>query len=115
VSITAAGRASQRVGFGDDVAASAGLLAWDDSGRPVFCGDAIADPLTGITAAALAMSDGPGTLWDVSMTDVVAATLTDTESEPTLPLEPPTAREPRGTASAMGADTADVLKHFGII
>ncbi|MCR2799359.1 CoA transferase [Microbacterium sp. zg-Y818] len=76
VSITAAGRGSARVGFGDDVAAAAGLLATDDAGGPVFVGDAIADPLTGLTAAALAASatDG-GVLWDCSMTAIVAATL----------------------------------------
>ena len=50
-SITATGRASTRVGFGDDVAAGAGLVADDADGMPVFCGDAIADPLTGLTAA----------------------------------------------------------------
>ena len=50
VSITAFGRDSNRIGFGDDVAAAAGLVALDDAGDPVFCGDAIADPLTGLTA-----------------------------------------------------------------
>jgi crotonobetainyl-CoA:carnitine CoA-transferase CaiB-like acyl-CoA transferase len=78
VSITAAGRASARVGFGDDVAAGAGLVACDERGQPVFCGDALADPLTGLVAAGLAMSaprDGRGMLFDVSMAGVVAATL----------------------------------------
>ena len=78
ISITAGGRASNRVGFGDDVAAGAGLVAWTDELTPVFVGDAIADPLTGLTAAALALTapaDGGGRLWDISMTDVVAATL----------------------------------------
>jgi crotonobetainyl-CoA:carnitine CoA-transferase CaiB-like acyl-CoA transferase len=75
ISITAAGRSSDRIGFGDDVAASAGLVAHDDRGAPVFCGDAIADPLTGLTAAALALTapaNGSGMLWDLAMTDVVA-------------------------------------------
>jgi CoA-transferase family III len=78
VSITAAGRSSPRVGFGDDVAAGAGVVACDTQGQPVFCGDALADPLTGIVAAELAMSaprDGRGVLLDVSMAGVVAATL----------------------------------------
>ena len=122
VSITAAGRGSQRVGFGDDVAAGVGLLAWDDAGHPVFCGDAIADPLTGLSAAALAMSEPEGSygvLWDIAMADVVAATLPDGVSEST-PLEgdivpePPMARAPTGTASAMGADTSSVLTLLGI-
>jgi len=59
LSITAYGRADpqgQWVGFGDDVAASAGLLHWQD-GWPGFVGDAIADPLTG-TFAALAVAEG---------------------------------------------------------
>ena len=60
VSITAAGRASERVGFGDDVAAGAGLVAADAGGSPMFCGDAIADPLTGLFAAALVLSTPPG-------------------------------------------------------
>ena len=39
------------VGFGDDVAAAAGLMQWV-AGEPRFCGDAVADPLTGLFAAA---------------------------------------------------------------
>ncbi|GAA4232769.1 crotonobetainyl-CoA:carnitine CoA-transferase CaiB-like acyl-CoA transferase [Streptosporangium album] len=78
VSITAYGRARDRVGFGDDIAAASGLVAWDTDGTPLFCGDAIADPLTGLTAAVLAATapaDGSGMLWDVSMSDVVASAL----------------------------------------
>jgi hypothetical protein len=52
VAITAHGWRSDRVGFGDDCAASAGLVAWGEDGRPRFAGDAIADPLCGATAAA---------------------------------------------------------------
>jgi hypothetical protein len=44
-----------RVGFGDDCAAAADLLARDEAGMPFFIGDAIADPLTGLTAAATAL------------------------------------------------------------
>jgi len=76
VSITAYGRASDRVGFGDDVAAGAGLVARDADGLPVFAGDAIADPLTGLTAAAaVACAPAGGALLDIAMSDVVAATL----------------------------------------
>lgn len=136
VSITAAGRSSsQRIGFGDDMAAGVGLLARDDAGQPVFCGDAIADPLTGLTAAALALSEpegGHGMLWDVAMADVVSATLPDdrlSETAPVersadgwvvnaggvyVPVEPPVARIPSGAASATGADTGAVLTHLGI-
>lgn len=78
VSITADGRASGRIGFGDDVAAGGGLVCRDADLSPLFCGDAIADPLTGLTAAVLAATGPPdgGVLWDAPMADVVAATLT---------------------------------------
>ena len=76
VSITAYGRASDRAGFGDDVAAASGLVAADTGGSPVFCGDAIADPLTGLTAALrAACAPAGGALLDIAMADVVAATL----------------------------------------
>jgi crotonobetainyl-CoA:carnitine CoA-transferase CaiB-like acyl-CoA transferase len=78
VSITAYGRASDRVGFGDDVAAASGLVAGDTGGSPVFCGDAIADPLTGLTAAVrAACAPAGGALLDIAMADVVAATVID--------------------------------------
>ncbi len=99
VSITAAGRGSPRIGFGDDVAAGAGLVARDERGRPVFCGDALADPLTGLVAAELAMSaagDGRGVLLDVSMSGVVAGTLAAHPS----PAPPGTARTGRPSRAA---------------
>ena len=136
ISITAAGRGSGRVGFGDDVAAGAGLVAWTDAGTPVFVGDAVADPLTGLTAAVLAMSapaDGSGTLWDVAMTDVVAATLPEVPLTPSpaarrdagrwvldtpdglLPVAAPRRREPpAGEVAAPGAHTREVLREIGI-
>lgn len=136
ISITAAGRNSPRVGFGDDVAAGSGLVAWTGAGTPVFVGDAIADPLTGLTAAALAMSapaDGAGVLWDLAMADVVAATL-DAEPRPAPTAQrvgnhwtietasgPVAVAEPRiressglGLAPAPGADTAEVFRELGI-
>ncbi|MCE3554886.1 CoA transferase [Pseudonocardia sp. RS11V-5] len=128
ISITAAGRASNRIGFGDDVAASAGLVARDAAGLPVFVGDAIADPLTGLTAAALALT-APGELHDVAMTEVVARTLDGspggcarregsdwmvaTPSGP-VPVAPPRARPVPGPAPDSGTDTATVLAELGI-
>ncbi len=53
VSITGHGRDganAMRVGFGDDAAAAGGLVDWID-GTPHFVGDAVADPLAGLTAA----------------------------------------------------------------
>ncbi|TCN50101.1 CoA transferase family III [Rhodococcus sp. SMB37] len=144
VSITAHGRDSFRIGFGDDIAASAGLIAYDAQG-PVFVGDALADPLTGLTAAALALSapaDGSGVLWDVSMSAVVSSTLThhldDSErmyrSSPpldamchslrgrwwveapsgTVALAEPERREPAGDVAESGRDTSKILSELGI-
>lgn len=73
VSITAYGREgawSNRVGFGDDVAASAGLVGWNDQETPNFIGDALADPIAGMTAAGAALASlrrGGGFLVDASM------------------------------------------------
>lgn len=44
-----------RIGYGDDAAVAAGLCAWDHDDSPVFAADAIADPLTGLRVAALAL------------------------------------------------------------
>jgi crotonobetainyl-CoA:carnitine CoA-transferase CaiB-like acyl-CoA transferase len=140
VSITAYGRSSPRVGFGDDVSAANGLLGYDAQGLPVFCGDAVADPLTGLAAAALALTEpesgsesgsGGGVLREVAMADVVAATLRQRpEDRPAVeysadgwtvgtgharvPVARPNARKPAGRAPAMGADTAEVLGRLGI-
>ena len=53
LSLTAYGRSTQTqnwVGFGDDVAASAGAVFYLD-GKPRFYGDAVADPLAGMLSA----------------------------------------------------------------
>ena len=53
-SITAHGRTGERgswVGFGDDAAVAGGLVVSDGEG-PCFCADAVADPITGMVAAA---------------------------------------------------------------
>ena len=77
VSITGHGRVgagAERVAFGDDAAVSGGLVSWSD-GAPVFCADAIADPLTGLTAAAAALdawSEPTPVVLDVAMSRVAA-------------------------------------------
>lgn len=138
VSITAYGRDRDRVGFGDDVAAGAGLVATDPrDGGPVFSGDAIADPLTGITAAAAvsdALAEGRGRLLDVAMSRVAAATLDGTPGRPAhrgagLPaaewfvetsagtrvaVRAPVPRPVPPPAPPSGADTAAVLASLGI-
>ncbi|MFI5953242.1 CoA transferase [Cryptosporangium sp. NPDC051539] len=75
ISITGYGRADpgQRVAFGDDAAVAGGLVASAPDGTPVFCGDAIADPLTGLLAAAAGLASwraGGGQLVDVAMAGV---------------------------------------------
>lgn len=84
ISITGYGRRGpgrNRVAFGDDAAAAAGLVARCEDGRPVFCGDALADPLSGVHAAAVGLAmwtGGCGGLVDVAMRDVVASTMAGT-------------------------------------
>ncbi len=63
-----------RVAFGDDAAAAGGLVRWSE-GRPLFFGDAIADPLTGLAAAAAAfeaLSMGGGYMVDASLARTAA-------------------------------------------
>ncbi|GAA1915949.1 CoA transferase [Nocardioides marmoribigeumensis] len=110
VSITAHGRGEpQRVGFGDDVAATAGLVG----PGPVFVADAVADPLTGLAAAAAALRSlrGPrAQLLDVSMAGVAAwAAAVPVPDGPPCPASRPSARRPSGTAPGPGADTGAVL------
>jgi len=78
VSITGYGRAgpwANRVAFGDDAAVAGGLVAREDSGDPVFCADAVADPVSGLYAAAAALvsvAAGGGHLLSVAMADAAA-------------------------------------------
>ena len=136
ISITAGGRASNRVGFGDDVAAASGLVAWDARGTPVFCGDALADPLTGLVAADRALSARPGDLVDIAMSAVVGSTVdtgdadtrdavsaaardengtwvVDTASGP-VPVADPRRRPAHGSAPESGEHTREVLRAYGI-
>ena len=130
VSLTARGRDSSRVGFGDDVAVGAGL--WVGDGDEVLpCGDALADPLTGVAAAAEAsqvLVEERAQLIDVSMHDIcqVAATPDIGATEPSvgssadgwwvdtggerLPVVPPRPRRPSGTAPTSGTHTFEVLR-----
>lgn len=91
VSITGYGRTgpwSNRAAFGDDAAAAAGLVARDRGGRPLFCGDAIADPLTGLHAAVAAMgmlTVGVGGLVDVPLRDVAASAFASSGVSPPAP------------------------------
>ena len=76
LSITAYGRCGpwlDRVGFGDDTAVAGGLVDVDEAGTPRFVGDAVADPLSGLVAAALAIDAvgrGGGVTIDVALREV---------------------------------------------
>jgi crotonobetainyl-CoA:carnitine CoA-transferase CaiB-like acyl-CoA transferase len=78
VAITAHGWSGPRrnwVGFGDDAAAAGGLVTFATDGSPMFAGDALADPLTGIAAAAGALQGiarGGGVLIDASLAATAA-------------------------------------------
>jgi CoA-transferase family III len=74
LSITGYGRTVDRVAFGDDAAVAGGLVAHDDEG-PVFLADAVADPLTGVAAAAAvdaALRAGGRWIVDAAMARVAA-------------------------------------------
>jgi crotonobetainyl-CoA:carnitine CoA-transferase CaiB-like acyl-CoA transferase len=112
ISITAYGRASVGVGFGDDAAVAGGLVAWDRAG-PCFCADAVADPLTGLVAADLglaALERGARGLIDVPLAAVAApfaGPTLDVGSD--LEAAPPRARTPVQPARQLGADNERVL------
>ena len=74
----ATGPSADRVAFGDDAAVAGGLVVWDDDG-PCFCGDAVADPLSGLAGAAAVLASlehGGGWVVDVSMADVAGGIAT---------------------------------------
>jgi crotonobetainyl-CoA:carnitine CoA-transferase CaiB-like acyl-CoA transferase len=125
-SITANGRRSawsHRVGLGDDVAAAAGLVA-DHEANPWPAGDALADPLTGVHAAAAVVASllaGGGFLLDISMYAVAAAAAALPGGRGTAqrtaggwvvdgtPVADPSGRRVSGKAAELGADTDAVL------
>ncbi|MFT4124679.1 MAG: CoA transferase [Gordonia sp. (in: high G+C Gram-positive bacteria)] len=113
VRLTAHGAEGERgtwVGFGDDAAVAGGLVAQMADG-PVFCGDAIADPLTGIEVAdaiASALAGGGGTAIDVSLSGTAAryAALGVDVASPIRECPAPPAPEIIGPGPALGADNA---------
>jgi len=126
--ITAYGWSSNRVGYGDDVAAAAGLVAWHPTdGEPRFAGDAVADPLCGLEAAVRTLdclAEGGRWFVDASLAGAAAAT----EPSPVAatfarwrggqwscegePVEPPRVRDRQAAARPLGADTERVLGGF---
>lgn len=76
VAVTGYGWDVDRVAFGDDAAAAGGLLARTGDGDPRFLGDALADPVTGLAAAAAALrglARGGGVLVDAAMAPLAAS------------------------------------------
>jgi hypothetical protein len=130
LSITGHGRdVPGRVAFGDDAAVAGGLVGWA-RGEPVFCADAVGDPLTGACGAlavAKSLAAGGGELIDLPMRTVAAAFAAATvpdhgphEFHADAAVEcqalglrqlvlPPHAPAVSGTAPALGADTDAVL------
>jgi hypothetical protein len=153
LSITGYGRGdgamAQRVAFGDDAAVAGGLVGWVGGGsagrgwgvgEPVFCADAIADPLTGVCGAlavARSVAAGGGQLIDLAMRDVAAgfaaapavdhgphsvalvgagggdAVVTCAALGLEQAVRPPRPPVVSGAAAEIGADTADVLAWLG--
>jgi hypothetical protein len=121
VSITGHGRTgsgSDRIAFGDDAAVAGGLVGADEIG-PVFCCDAVADPLSGLFAAAAtldALVHGGRWYVDVAMS-AVAASVARGPAVAMLPVDDisaPQAREVLGRAAQLGADTESVLRDLAV-
>ena len=93
-------------------------MAWNGE-DPLFCTDAVADPLTGLTAADACLSalrSGGRWFLDVSMAAVSAGLAGPTLPAPAgLSVAAPHARPvPSTQAPELGADTARVLAELGI-
>jgi crotonobetainyl-CoA:carnitine CoA-transferase CaiB-like acyl-CoA transferase len=144
LSITGYGRGEPSlVAFGDDAAVAGGLVGWatepDSAGPgagsgPVFCADAVADPLTGACGAlavARSLATGGGQLIDLPMRAVAGSFAAArrvvhdgthqarTEGDGAIvrcgvlgldqTVLPPRRPAPAGRAADLGADTAAVL------
>jgi hypothetical protein len=137
LSITGYGlQAPDLVAFGDDAAVAGGLVGWASGPAggadavPVFCADAIADPLAGACGAlavARSRAAGGGERIDLSMRDVAAAfaaaavpghgvhevrpdgSVRCPRSHREQAVLPPRRPAPSGRAAELGADTAAVL------
>jgi hypothetical protein len=94
--------------FGDDAAVAGGLVGRSADG-PVFCGDAIADPLTGLhagLAVAEALARGGGEIIDLAMAGIAAtyAALPESVGESNCAATPPSSPRPQPRAAELGAD-----------
>jgi hypothetical protein len=110
------GESADWAGFGDDAAVSGGLVG----AGPVFCGDAIADPLTGLQAAvevAESLRRGGGELVEISLAAVAASYAElpttgvelDEAAPPAVPRDAPRA----GDLGADNGRVADLIRERG--
>jgi len=120
------------VAFGDDATAAAGLVDALAADPPIFCADALADPLTGLHAAVAALAchaAGGGALLDLSLVGVARHVLSSGREIPPArvvaeagpdawaveidgrrhPVAAPRSRPVSGRAGPLGADTAAAL------
>jgi len=130
------GPGAEWVAFGDDGAVAGGLsqVMLECTGRAMFCGDAIADPLTGMHAALAAWASyrrGGGRLLSLALRGVIAygvhfarhgscedmrsrcARWTELVPAAGAPLPPP--RAITAAARPSGADTQAVLRELGAV
>jgi hypothetical protein len=131
VSITAYGRqaAPHRVGFGDDVGIAAGMHAGTED-APLFCADAIADPVAGLWAARAALGAlrfGGGSLLDVPLAAVARFARGDERAGERagelrdgrwflddIAVAPPRSRPVVGPAASHGWHTRQVMGEIGV-
>jgi CoA transferase family III len=104
----AEGDLANLVAFGDDAAVAGGLVGRSAEG-PVFCADAVADPLTGLHAALAVVEGrarGGGELIDVAMAAVAAsyAALPVLPNESDCAASPPAAPTVAAHAAELGSD-----------
>jgi crotonobetainyl-CoA:carnitine CoA-transferase CaiB-like acyl-CoA transferase len=130
------GRGANWIAFGDDAAVAAGLATATGAATetPLFCADAIADPLAGMHAAVAALASwrsGGGRLVDVSLRDVVSHALASRSRQDSATVEvrersdgrwelvadgvrqlvePPRARPATDAARPLGMDTDRVFR-----
>jgi crotonobetainyl-CoA:carnitine CoA-transferase CaiB-like acyl-CoA transferase len=134
IGITGYGRAGDEanwIAFGDDAGVSAGLSGFlaTPHGTPIFCGDAIGDPLTGLHAALAAYArwhSGAGGLVSIAIRDVIRHCIAfdqpisiDRTNEWQAFLDArrisaaaPSARVAGQPARPLGADTSSVLREL---